>query len=361
MPINALIATGGGYKPPDFDYGQSKRQGLTNQLLQQQIDTQPFRRDLDEKSMQLKGLALDIKARAMELAQSGKPGPVSIDYPTFTLKGDPARVAQAADIVAQYPDQAEDPGFMPWLAEQGITFTAREQKQETGTWGSPQSGLTEDNKPVLYQVNKDGQMRFLKGVKPEPKKGMKIYDREGNLMVDMGGGAGPDMTGKTKGMVEEKLLGGREQLARMKVIQAKFKPEYQEIGLRLANTWTGLKARMGQDVSEQDAKSLTEWKNFQRSAIENINLYIKEITGAQMSYLEAKRLKLAQPDPGEKWYTGDDPITFKAKMDDIIKTTRAAVARYEYYKAKGLSDPEIEVIVASPAAIPLESLMSSME
>jgi len=80
-----------------------------------------------------------------------------------------------------------------------------------------------------------------------------------------------------------------------------------------------------------------------------------------MSEQEASRLRLAQPDPGEKWYSGDDPITFKAKMDDVLKFTRAAVARYQYYRNKGLDDAQIKAIINDNSAISLDDLASRMK
>jgi len=229
-------------------------------------------------------------------------------------------------------------------------------------WSAPKSGLDEQGNPIVYRVNDQGKVDILEGVKPEPKKGMKIYDRDGNLLVDTGGSSGAEgMTKKTQGMIEEKLISGKEQLARIQQIASEFKPEYQEIGFRLSASWTGIKAKLGRDVDPEDAKFLTDFKAYQRKAIENINLYIKEMTGAQMSEKEASRLRLAQPDPGEKWYKGDDPITFKSKLDDVVKTTRAAVARYEYYKSKGLSDQEVKAIIQQDKAISLETIASRMK
>ena len=106
---------------------------------------------------------------------------------------------------------------------------------------------------------------------------------------------------------------------------------------------------------------LTEFKGFQRKAIENINLYIKEITGAQMSEKEATRLRLSQPDPGEQWYQGDDPITFKAKMDDVIKFAGASVARYDKYRSEGLSDTDIKQLAKDDMLEPLENFMQPQE
>ncbi len=184
---------------------------------------------------------------------------------------------------------------------------------------------------------------------------------EGTTIRTGVGRAGGDVTRKTEGAIESKIIGGREQLARMQIIIDEFKPEYQEIGNRLAKTWTSIKAKFGRDVSPEDAAALTEFKKFQRKAIENINLYIKELTGAQMSEKEADRLRLAQPDPGENWWKGDDPITFKAKADDVMKYARAAVARYEYYRAKGLTHETIKNKIASgDIDINLDDLVKKM-
>jgi hypothetical protein len=231
-------------------------------------------------------------------------------------------------------------------------------KHEESKWSTPQKGVDETGKPIVYQVDEKGNPRIISGVQPEPKKGMKIYDRDGNLIVDT---SGDGITPKSKGEIEGKIIGGKELLARIQSISSEFKPEFQEIGARLSNAWTGLRAKMGEGVSAEDSSKLTDYKKFQRKAIENINLYIKEITGAQMSQLEADRLRLAQPDPGEAWYKGDDPITFKAKLDDVQKFARAAVARYEYYRAQGLAPDKINKMIKDGSAESLDGIVSQMK
>lgn len=257
--------------------------------------------------------------------------------------------------------QAPDYGGTPEGAWEGWKerYTTQEKPEK---WSAPKEGVDETGKRVMYQVNDKGESRIVSGISPKAVKGMKFYDREtGNLILDMSGGEGPDMTRKTKGTIEGKIIGGKEQLARMQTIYGEFKPEYLEIGTRLKAAWTGIKAKLGKNVSREDAKALTGFKKFQRKAIENINLYIKELTGAQMSEKEADRLRLAQPDPGENWWSGDDPITFKAKMDDVMKFTRAAVARYEFYRSKGLDDNQIKAIINSDTGLNLEEMASKME
>jgi len=230
----------------------------------------------------------------------------------------------------------------------------------TEKWSAPKAGIDENGKQIFFQTNDKGESRLVSGVQPEPKKGMRVTTPDGTV-VEIGGTGTGDMTPKSKGAIEEKITSGKEQVARMQTIYQGFKPEYQEIGTRLGSAWTGIKAKLGQNVPTKDAEQLTEFKKFQRKSIENINLYIKELTGAQMSEKEADRLRLAQPDPGEKWYSGDDPITFKAKMDDVLKYSRASVARYEYYRSKGFGSEEIKKIVKSDTGISLEDIASRMK
>lgn len=189
-------------------------------------------------------------------------------------------------------------------------------------------------------------------------KGISLTLPDGTT-VQIGGAAGGELTAKTRGALEEKVTSGRELVARIEAITNEFKPEYQEIGTRLGAAWTGIKARLGMDISPEDTKLLSDFKKYQRKSIENINLYIKEMTGAQMSEREAKRLRLAMPDPGESWWQGDDPITFKAKMEDVMVMTRAAVARFEHYRSEGLSDTEIKSLINTDKAVSLEQFVDS--
>jgi hypothetical protein len=220
------------------------------------------------------------------------------------------------------------------------------------TWVNPVNPKERVNLPK-------GQMPPAGYVKiSDTKKGQRLtVGPDGAVTWEQGGS---DLTVKTKGTIEDKILAGVESYNRVTKIKKEFKPEYQEIGFRLQKAWTGLAARMGQDVLPEDRKSLIEFKAYQRKSIENINLYIKEMTGAQMSEKEADRLRLAQPDPGEKWYSGDDPITFEAKVDDVIKAQRAAIARFSYYKSKNITNEAIVELINSDQAIDLNDIISQI-
>lgn len=349
--INSLIATGGGYRPPAFDYAKAKAgnalvrgQELQNTLMQQQVEANPYQQKLTEQQFQIKKAALDL--REYVLKNFGNNDVIEVDIPLLNgkVKGRPSQLGPLAEMVAEDPSRLASPGMPLFLMKNGIGFT---EKKPEG-W-----------KPATKE-EKLGYEKDLAAIKAQYKKGMKVYDSEGNLILDTTGGE-QGLEKKTKGTIEEKLLGGHEQLSRMLAIKNEFKPEFQEVGTRLSAAWTGTKAFLGMKIPKEDKTLLTEFGKYRRKAIENINLYIKEITGAQMSEKEASRLRLAMPDPGEHWWQGDDPITFKAKMDDIVNIFRATIARFDYYKNKGLSDPEIISIIKSDKAISLDDIVKRMQ
>lgn len=157
--------------------------------------------------------------------------------------------------------------------------------------------------------------------------------------TEVGFGVGvADFTKPTIKSLEKKFLDAGESLARLGRIQRQYKPEHQELWERLGIAKISLKAWLSMDVSREDRAKINRHMKARRTAIENINMYIKEITGAQMSENEAIRIRLAQPDPGESWWSGDDPLTFEAKLADAIDAQLAARARYKYLLNKGRSD-----------------------
>jgi hypothetical protein len=233
-----------------------------------------------------------------------------------------------------------------------------EQRTAGPKWSPLKEGMI-DGKPAVYRVDDKNNVQVVKGVQPKAAKGMKVYDKDGNLIVDTGGGE--PMTNKTKGAIEEKILNQKDQLARLAEIEADFKPEYLQMGTRLKNSWVGLKSSFGRNVSPEDEAELRSYDAFRRKAIANTNQTIHDLTGAAMSIQEAKRIRMTQPDAGENWYNADNPISFKSKLDDAMKTSKAAIARYQHYKAKGLSDAKIKELVNSDKAIPLSDIMARMK
>lgn len=188
----------------------------------------------------------------------------------------------------------------------------------------------------FYQVNpKNGKREYI-----SPNEEFSIESTaEGGFRISKGAATGKGgLTKKTTANIEKKLFDAKEGLARIKGIQSKFRPEYQQIETRVGAAWTGLKSKLGGEIDEDSKELLTDFSAYKQEAIGNINDYIKEITGAAMGIQEAKRIRKAVPDPGEGIFDGDDPIAFKSKMDNAVSMLEKARARYEYYLKKGITN-----------------------
>lgn len=141
----------------------------------------------------------------------------------------------------------------------------------------------------------------------------------------------------TQGKIDDNLMESGGRMMRLDSIAASFKPEYQTIGTRIGAGWSALKEKGGVNLSGGDQRTLTEFSRFKSESLNNLNLYIKEITGAAMSEAEADRIRKAMPDPGSGMFDGDSPTQFKAKLDDSLRQVKMAEARNVYLKRNGMS------------------------
>lgn len=158
--------------------------------------------------------------------------------------------------------------------------------------------------------------------------------------------AGGDIgLGKTaEGQVQKDLIASGEQLARLSSIRDTFKPEYQTLPFKAGAKMNQIKSWLGRDLTDGERDTLTDFAAYKRQALSNISLAIKELTGAAMSLPEAERIKGTQPNAGDGIFDGDDPVTFKAKLDDVMKSSMRAIARQHYVLSKGLSGKPWEVM-----------------
>lgn len=167
--------------------------------------------------------------------------------------------------------------------------------------------------------------------------------------------APPGFTKPTTNALQEKQFNAIEQLARLRGIKQSWKPEYQQIENRLGFKWNALMDKFGptrKSLTSQQRQELAAYSASRAEAIGNLNLYIKEITGAAMAIPEAERIKKAQPNPGEGVFDGDSPIEFDSKMQSNIRMTEMAIARYNYLTKNGFKGD----VDAMSRTIPLDDM-----
>jgi hypothetical protein len=138
---------------------------------------------------------------------------------------------------------------------------------------------------------------------------------------------------------EEKAFNASELSSRLDDIASKYDDKFQTYetsfkmgAVKLADSFEVTRGR----IRPEDRAQFQEYSQFRRAAVDNLSQYIKEITGAAMGVQEEKRIRVGIPDP-EK----DSPAEFRAKLNDTMRSTKAALARYNYliaqkYDAKAL-------------------------
>jgi hypothetical protein len=137
--------------------------------------------------------------------------------------------------------------------------------------------------------------------------------------------------------VDEDLLGVTRGLMQLDQIQSQFKPEFQQYMDKAGFAALAVKEKAGFKLTNKQQKDLTEFASYRRNAVNSLNEYIKQITGAAMSEPEARRILSGMPKPGDGIFDGDSPTEFKAKLDDAMQKTKMAVSRLAYIKRNGMS------------------------
>lgn len=192
--------------------------------------------------------------------------------------------------------------------------------------------------PLERVIGPDGQPRFVErseavGQTPYMSGGIQFHP-DGTIK-SIGGPAGSGLTRKSKQDIEADLITIGEKRQRINQIGAAWKPEYNQVLPKVGLAWDSLKDKFGA-LNPADQQALAEFTRFKQDALVNINLTIKEITGAAMTDGEAKRIRFTEPDPGQGPFAGDSPTEFKAKMDNARYTMDLAQARLRHLHANGI-------------------------
>lgn len=327
-----------------FDLQGFQRQGLENQLLQSKLqqaqNPQPdprlqldqekfeFSQDKDQRAQQLQ--------HAKVLGQYAGAAAQASGVQRVMIHGEAVKYAQANGMSTDGWLDPSDSNYVAWAQAQQARAGEVEKQQtaEPQYGGEPQF---DENVGKFYQTNpKTGKREYVaspSGMDFEVGPDGTVTMRTG---VGRGGKRAGGMERKTKGTIEDKLMASANSLARMDTIRRKYKRKFLEWGPRINAKLLSWKSKFGQKLTPEQSQFVREISSFNRDSIENINLYIKEVTGAQMSEREADRIRLAQPDPGEGIFGGDAPEVFEAKLEGAYASIKRAQARYTYWLRKGV-------------------------
>lgn len=167
------------------------------------------------------------------------------------------------------------------------------------------------------------------------------YSAAGKALLDAA------QSGKMEGLakptvndIEQRTVNAAASLARLSDVEAKFDPKFLEIPTRLKMMGASWSAKAGESLggklSPEQRKEMGRYAQFRSSAANNLNTTLKELSGAAVTPQEAERLLADIPNPGSGVFDGDDPVTFDAKQKRAIMGQRAAIARYNFMRSRGL-------------------------
>jgi len=146
-------------------------------------------------------------------------------------------------------------------------------------------------------------------------------------------GQGQPYGKRAMGDIEAKIVASRANLSRLEDIDALLlDDDFIRTPGRIKQWIFETADSFGDVLTEKQQKSLGDYSEFRAAVSEGINMYIKMITGAQMSEAEAARLMTAMPNLKDK-----SPTVFRAKLKRAVGATKSAIEMYDEMRGRGLS------------------------
>jgi len=317
---NILSALGAGYGSANQQY----QQGLQNYSQAQQLGIQQ-RQQAGVQAMKMK-------------------------YPDLADEFD-TNPAGAFRIVSEREAAAKKPTV---VSEGGTLVSPTGEVLYSSTKTKPQARmLTGDELTQLglptssgqkYQIDANGKVDLIQGTAPnkpatsieefqfyQSQGGKKSYenfmkDKTPSTSVTVNTG---ELSKGTKGKLEETILSTGDAVTRLNDIQASYRPEYQTIQFKGAQQWSTLKDKFS-TLKPNEQAQLSRFAQYRQNTTQNLNLTIKELTGAAMGEKEAERIISTLPNAGTSIFDGDSPTEFKSKLDNALQKTKWALARKNY-------------------------------
>lgn len=212
-----------------------------------------------------------------------------------------------------------------------------------------------DGSPAFVREGADG-FETVQGATPIPS-GLKLEIGPDGTIKLQSGEQLPQATSTTQTRIEKSILDSQDGLGRLRAIQASFDPRFLTIGGKIEGFLTSVKDKLSpESLTTEQKEFLEDYTVFTQDAIENLNRYIKEITGAQMSEPEAERLSKGIPNP-EK----DSPTQFKAKMDNSMRQLVLGRARAIHARKQGLDSLPWEIATLGDMESIIENRVKELE
>lgn len=161
-----------------------------------------------------------------------------------------------------------------------------------------------------------------------------------------------DKLGKAAGDDNEKhILKSLEALQQVRTIRSSFDPKFLEYGTQGKMAWNSMLSKIG-TLPEADREQLYKFATFRSDTAAKNNQAIKDASGATVTVQEMSRNNVQMANAGSGIFDGDDPVSFKAKLDRNEEVLALGVARQLYLKNKGFTGN----LDAMSARLPLDQM-----
>lgn len=347
MPIDSSIALN--LRPPDIgsmavDYQKNKmaKESHAIQMQKEQATLDEHKATAPDRALKRLGERDEARLKSLVFAaQKVKPLMEAND-----IEGTKAYLTQrkqkldeegidSSDTQEMIDAIDKDPSSVLNAANQTIQFG-----QQMGLLKSTDTSI--DLKEIYDDKSPTGT-RFVKvadavGKPGKPSSGLSVTTNpDGTVSLTQGRGAG-GLQKPTMSKIEEKQLNSVDLLARLGNVKSGYKDEFLKLGPRFSALATSWKERTGVSTSKDEQAFLHDFSKFRRSALNNMNVTLKEMSGAAVTPQEYERIKTDFPNAGSGIFDGDSPTEFVAKTDSVIKDTKRALIRYHYARRMNM-DP----------------------
>jgi len=162
------------------------------------------------------------------------------------------------------------------------------------------------------------------------------YQAAGKAILDSVQQGGAEWSKPVQNEIQTRQLNSSEGIARLRSIKERARPEFLTLEKNFGMAWNALRERLNPNaLTPKQKEELTNYYAFRSDTIDNLNQYIKEITGAAMSIPEAERIMQAMPTAGQGLLDGDSPTQFMAKLNASLQRLTLVNARMNYARKVG--------------------------
>lgn len=190
----------------------------------------------------------------------------------------------------------------------------------------PQAPVMVDTPMGRMTADRAKQLGFAMSLAGKGDAGKMLFDAAN----------GPELQKKTASDIEEKTMNAATQLGRLSDIEKRFDPKFLDIGNRMKMLGASWTAKAGGKLSPEIQSDLGRYAAFRSAAVNNLNTVLKEVSGAAVTPQEYERIQSDQPVAGTGIFDGDDPVSFKAKMQRTTTALKSAIARLNFMRNQGL-------------------------